>query len=94
MDNNIKKWHVVDDDNVNYYDCFVVDDDWESSYSGYRYIAEFSSKDEAQAYADKLNSYEGQPDVVCNCCSQGCTMSAYDYAHWNGKCAYAGYEEE
>lgn len=84
-------YYVVYDENSKAREAFVVDDTWESHYSGYRYMdITFTDKAEAEAYASDYNSYKGVPDVQLTCCSEGCTMSPEDYDRWNGRCTYMG----
>ena len=44
---------------------------------------------EAENICQRYNDYIGEPDVECSCCSEGCIMSAFEYAHMTG-CAYSG----
>lgn len=94
-------FYLMDDSSVKYRERFAVDsyelaEEKMHNYSGY-YIAEereFCSQEEADDYCRKYNSYEGEPSVHCTCCASGCDMTAFDYNHWNGECAYAGDENE
>ena len=61
------------------------------NYSGWytvRNLGEISAE-EAEDIAFRYNEYIGEPDVELHCCSEGCTMSAYEYAHMSG-CTYSG----
>lgn len=60
------------------------------NYSGYYTIETFETEKEAKEFCTKFNNYEGEEPVELSCCSRGCTMSAFDYGHWNGCCAYEG----
>lgn len=91
----MKTFYLMDDGNVEYRELFAVDsreiaEQKMHNYSGY-YIAKemvFNSQEEADEYCLKYNSYIDEPAVHCTCCNEGCYMSAFDYAHWNGGCAY------
>jgi len=61
-----EKWYVVYFDN-NYDECFVVDAEFDTL-SEYVIVGSFTSEAEAEAYANKLNNNEIQPDI-----------SAFDY---------------
>ena len=47
------------------------------------------SLDAAEKICRDFNDYVGEPDVECSCCSEGCTLSAFEYAYMTG-CAYSG----
>ena len=63
----------------------------ESNYSGYYVVENLGdiSIEEANILCQRYNDYIGEPDVECSCCSEGCIMSAFEYAHMTG-CAYSG----
>ena len=100
------KFYIYGDMKSKYREAFAMSEEEyenfdESNYSGYYCIdvMDFPSQAEADAWIDAYNNYEGEPDVECNCCPDGCTMTACEYAHWNGLCAYTGigrnpYEDE
>lgn len=88
------KYYVIDDERSNAREAFVTDeeksDECLANYSGYYIVKEFEKEEDADKFCIAYNSYEGVPPVELSCCSNGCTVSAWDYAHWNGKCAYTG----
>lgn len=92
----VKEWYPVIDDERGAREAFVVDEERAaeclSNYSGYYIVREFETEAEANAFCEAYNNYELEKDkpVECHCCSEGCTMSAYEYGHWNGGCAYKG----
>ena len=90
----MSNYNVLDDMNINFRESFVADEEKTeqciSNYSGYHIIAQFDNYDEAVEFCNKHNSYQGEPDVHLDCCGKGCNMSACEYAHWNGLCAYMG----
>ena len=61
-----------------------------ANYDGYEVIEIFDSAEEAKAFCDSYNEYEGESDVSFSCCSRGCMMCAYDAAHSTGYCAHEG----
>ena len=88
--------YLVNDMKMEYREAFIVDNEEElseiqSNYSGYYVVENLGdiSDDEANKICSDYNSYAGEPDVELHCCSEGCTMSAYQYAHMTG-CAYSG----
>jgi hypothetical protein len=96
---NVKadKYYIIDDLWADARDAFVSRncEDYDSTYGGYYGLDEvFDTLEEAQEFCDKYNAYEGVEGRQLNCCSSGCYVSAFEYAHWNGKCAYMGYDDE
>lgn len=97
---NVKdKYYIIDDLFADARDAFVSRncEDYDSSYAGYYGLDEvFDTAEEAQEFCDRYNSYEDVEGRELNCCARGCYVSAFEYAHWNGKCAYmgTGFEEE
>ena len=88
------RYYVISDMKLEYRDAFVCPEDEvdekTSNYSGYVIVDTFDTAEEAEIFCTLYNNYDGEPDVKCSCCSNGCVMSAGEYAHWNGKCAYQG----
>ena len=86
---------LVNDANREYREAFIIEDNEfdniQSNYSGYYVVENLGdiSTEEADKICSDYNSYAGEPDVELHCCSEGCTMSAYQYAHMTG-CAYSG----
>lgn len=93
------KYYIIDDSWAEAREAFVSHNcgDYNTSYEGYFGLdVEFDTAEEAQDFCDKYNAYEGVEGRELNCCAYGCYVSAFEYAHWNGKCAYmgTGFEEE
>lgn len=94
------KYYLTDDAKCYYRDAVIFDEEEleeaTSNYSGYYVvdIVEAETLEEAEKICNDYNNYEGEPDVELSCCSSGCTMTAYEYNHWNGKCAYMGQEDD
>lgn len=85
------KYYVIDDERAKSREAFVIAEDEElSSYSYWFTVAVFNNRKEAEEFCDKYNSYDGCDDIELDCCSDGCIMSAYDYYHSSGRCAYEG----
>ena len=91
------KYWIVEDGNMGCRDAVVAADDeldeMFDNYSGYYVLNNrcFDTLEEATEWCDAYNMYEGAPDeqVHCDgCCCGGCTMTAFQYAHWNGNCSY------
>ncbi len=86
------KYYVLGDMKTSYREACVFDttevEQAQRNYSGWYPIATFETEAEALEFCEKYNNYECEPDVELGCCENGCTMSAYEYEHWNGKCAY------
>ena len=78
------KYYVANDMKSNTRKAFVItENEWtevSSNYSGYY----------AEKFCNDFNSYAGVPDEALSCCSDGCVMTACEYAMWNGQCAYQG----
>lgn len=95
---NIKDcYYVVNDCWADAREAFVSVNcsDYNGEYGGYYVVEEFESLEEAEDFCRNFNAYEGIEGRYLNCCSEGCHMNAFDYAHWNGKCAFMGrFEEE
>ena len=85
---------VLDDMKCRHRDAFVCPcDEVEEkfhNYSGYYLVKGFETEAEAESFCESYNRYDGEPDEVLSCCSNGCRMTAYEAAHWNGLCAYTG----
>jgi hypothetical protein len=100
MKNTVKdKYYIIDDLFADARDAFVSRncEDYNDTYAGYYGLDEvFDTFEEAQEFCDKYNAYDGVEGRQLNCCSNGCYVSALEYAHWNGECAYmgTGFEEE
>lgn len=92
------KYYIIDDSWAEAREAFVSHNcgDYNTSYEGYFGLdVEFDTAKEAQDFCDKYNAYDGVEGRELNCCSDGCYMTAFDYGHWNGKCAFTGnFEEE
>ena len=93
------KYYIIDDLFADARDAFVSRncEDYNDTYGGYYGLdVVFDTFEEAQEFCDKYNAYEGVEGRELNCCAGGCYVSAFEYAHWNGKCAYmgTGFEEE
>lgn len=60
-------------------------------------VKSFNDEEEAEKYLSDYNDYmlEDDEPVSMGCCAEGCKMSAFEYAHWNGQCAYKeqGFDE-
>ena len=88
------KYYVISDMKLEYREAFVCPEDEVdekiSNYSGYFIVDTFDTAEEAESFCTHYNNYDGEPCVKCSCCSNGCVMSAWLYAHWNDKCAYQG----
>ena len=88
------RYYVISDMKLEYRDAFVcLEDEFDekiSNYSGYFIVDTFDTAEEVEIFCTHYNNYDGEPDVKCSCCSNGCVMSAWEYAHWNDKCAYQG----
>ena len=88
------RYYVISDMKLEYRDAFVCpEDEFDekiSNYSGYFIVDTFDTAEEAESFCAHYNNYDGEPCVKCSCCSNGCVMSAWLYAHWNDKCAYQG----
>lgn len=98
MNNNVKadKYYIIDDLWADARDAFVSRncEDYNDTYGGYYGLdVVFDTFEEAQEFCERYNAYEGVEGRQLNCCSNGCYISAFDFAHWNGKCAYMGYDE-
>lgn len=95
---NIKdRYYVIDDSWADARQAFVSVNcsDYNGEYGGYYGVEEFESLEEAEDFCRNFNAYEGIEGRELNCCSDGCYMDAFDYGHWNGKCAFMGrFEEE
>jgi hypothetical protein len=98
---NVKadKYYIIDDLWADARDAFVSRncEDYNDTYGGYYGLdVVFDTFEEAQEFCDKYNAYEDVEGRELNCCARGCYVSAFEYAHWNGKCAYmgTGFEEE
>ena len=86
-------YYILDDLYTNIREGFIVNEDELNSYPDrFVIIRIFDSEESANEFAEKYNAYELEDDekVRCSCCTEGCTMSAFEYAHWNGLCAYSG----
>lgn len=99
MNNNVKadKYYIIDDLWADARDAFVSRncEDYNDTYGGYYGLdVVFDTFEEAQEFCDKYNAYDGVEGRQLNCCSNGCYVSALEYAHWNGECAYMGYDDE
>ena len=94
MEENSMRYYVISDMKLEYRDAFVCpEDEFDekiSNYSGYFIVDTFDTAEEAEIFCTHYNNYDGESDVKCSCCSNGCVMSAWEYAHWNDKCAYQG----
>ena len=90
------KFYVISDERAKVREAFVMPEpepdepDPLDGYSGWFTVASFDSVEEAKAFCDSYNEYEGESDVSFSCCSRGCTMCAYDAAHSTGYCAHEG----
>ena len=88
------KYYVVNDMKSNTKEAFVItENEWaevSSNYSGYYIEKIFDSASEAEKFCKDFNSYVDVPDEALSCCSNGCVMTACEYAMWNGQCAYQG----
>ena len=88
------RFFVIDDERANAREAFVTNDakhdECMRQYSGYVSVRVFNNEEDAQKFCTSYNNYEGCETHECTCCTHGCTMSAYEYAHWNGQCAYTG----
>lgn len=92
------KFYLIDDEKIDYREGFIVTeedverDHYFDNYSGYYVVEvlEFNTIDEAKEYCQNYNNYTDKSNEELGCCGRGCTMSAFDYARWNGKCAYKG----
>lgn len=86
------RYFVINDMKSNTREAFVcTEDEWDeisNNYSGYYIEKIFNSDSEAEKFCNDFNSYTDMPDEILSCCSDGCVMNAYEYARWNGKCAY------
>lgn len=87
-------YYVLNDNRAKAREAFVAAeneiDDLYHNYSGYYAVDYFDSKKEAEQFCESFNLYEGEPDVELWCCSRGCKMTAYDYAHRGDGCVYEG----
>lgn len=87
-------FYVVDDARARAREAFVTDAlglaRARSSYSYYFVVEFFDNREEADGFCESYNYYDDEPDVELTCCSKGCTMTAFDYAHRGDGCAYEG----
>lgn len=87
-------FYVINDERCSHREAFVANEskaaDCFRSYSYYYIVDTFNKISDAQKFCDSFNTYEGCSPVKLDCCCRKCTLSAMDYAYWNGKCAYAG----
>ena len=88
------KYYVVNDMKSSTREAFVItENEWtevSNNYSGYYIEKIFDSASEAEKFCKDFNSYVDVPDEALSCCSNGCVMTACEYAMWNGQCAYQG----
>lgn len=86
------KFYVINDSIAKAREAFVIAENKidEFNYSGYYTVSIFDSREEADKFCETYNYYDNEPDVECFCCSKGCVMTAYDYAHRGDGCVYEG----
>ena len=90
------KYYVIDDKRSKRRQAFVANEnkaaDCFRSYSGYFTVKIFDDEINAKEFCDFYNDQNNPSyyieEVELHCCKHGCILSGYDYASWNGLCAY------
>ena len=84
---------VLDNWNKAYREGFVISESELDKYSLDQYFIVrdtfFADKELAEEWCQAYNEYmlDDDPDFIeCDFCPQGCFLSAFDWAHWNGTC--------
>lgn len=88
----MEKFYVMNDFTAKAREAFVIAENKvdELDYYGYYTVDTFDSKEKADKFCEDFNAYIDEPDVEFNCCSKGCTMTAYENAHRGDGCVYEG----